>query len=311
MKGLELSRRYYEECGRPMLERDFPSLGSLVAVGLTGSGSECYGYDDEISRDHDFEPGFCIFIPGEDVVDERTAFLLERAYSKLPKTFMGFERKNMAPVGGARHGVFRASEYFLEKAGTPDGLLSVSEWLTIPESALAEATNGEIFRDDSDLVTLIRGRLLDMPLDILKKKLAGCLVTMSQAGAYNYPRCIERKDAGAARLAVREFVNAAMRAVFLLNRRYMPYYKWSFRAMRDLEILPECRRLLEQLLYTGPDEVRKAEEIIRTVSLAVGAVTVSQKLASRHSEDLEKLAYDVNDTIEDVGIRALSIFAGA
>ena len=62
MKGLELARKYYEEYGIPMLENEFPETRKYLAVGLVGSGSECLGYDDKISQDHDFEPGFCIFL---------------------------------------------------------------------------------------------------------------------------------------------------------------------------------------------------------------------------------------------------------
>ena len=76
MKGLDISRAFYREYGEPMLRERFPELVPLLAAGLFGSGSECYGYDDEISRDHDFEPGFCLFLPGEEVVDRRTAFML-------------------------------------------------------------------------------------------------------------------------------------------------------------------------------------------------------------------------------------------
>ena len=83
MNGLELSERFYLECGKPMLEEQFPALLPYLAAGLLGSGSECAGFDDETSRDHDFEPGFCLFLPGEDLIDRRTEFLLERAYAKL------------------------------------------------------------------------------------------------------------------------------------------------------------------------------------------------------------------------------------
>lgn len=117
MKGLELSRGYYEEYGKPMLERDFPELLPYLAVGFTGSGSEHYGYDDETSRDHDFEPGFCIFLPGEDVVDRRKAFLLERAYAKLPREYQGVKRQPVSPVGGNRNGVLRTEEYYAAAVG--------------------------------------------------------------------------------------------------------------------------------------------------------------------------------------------------
>ena len=79
MKGLELSKRYFEEYGRPMLQKNFADVLSKLAVGLIGSGSECYGFDDDTSTDHDFEPAFCIFIPDEDIIDRKTAFNLERA----------------------------------------------------------------------------------------------------------------------------------------------------------------------------------------------------------------------------------------
>ena len=110
MQGLELARAYFETCGLPMLERDFPDLLPKLAAGLFGQGSECFGFDDEVSRDHDFEPGFCLFLPGEEEVDRRTAFLLERAYAKLPREFMGLKRGLMAPVGGPRRGVVRIGD---------------------------------------------------------------------------------------------------------------------------------------------------------------------------------------------------------
>ena len=74
MKGLEISKAFFEEYGRPMLMEQFPELMPYLAAGLCGSGSECLGYDDDVSTDHDYEPGFIIFLPGEDVVDRQTAF---------------------------------------------------------------------------------------------------------------------------------------------------------------------------------------------------------------------------------------------
>lgn len=87
MRGIDISRAYFYEYGFPMLETEFESLMPFIAVAFVGRGSERFGFDDEVSRDHDFEPGFSIFIPDESVVDSRTAFKLERAYSKLPKEF--------------------------------------------------------------------------------------------------------------------------------------------------------------------------------------------------------------------------------
>ncbi|MDY5860495.1 MAG: DUF4037 domain-containing protein, partial [Eubacteriales bacterium] len=235
MNGLELARGYYEEYGKPMLESGFADILPYLAIGFVGSGSEHYGFDDEVSRDHDYEPGFCIFLPGEDIVTRRQEFLLERAYAKLPKEYKNVKRQPISPVGGNRNGVIRTADFYTAKVGVPDGNLSLEAWLHIPDYALAEAVNGEVFYDEYGEFTGIREKLRRMPEDIRLKRLAGNLLIMAQAGQYNFARCLKHGEPEAAQLACVEFVKAAMQSAFLLERRYMPYYKWSFRALRGLE----------------------------------------------------------------------------
>ena len=311
MKGLELARAYYREFGEPMLRERFPELLPLVAAGLCGSGSECWGFDDAISEDHDFEPGFCLFLPGEAVVDRKAAFELERAYAKLPKEFMGYRRQAVSPVGGARHGVIRTADFMMDKVGTPEGQLDLMKWLYVPEYMLAEAVNGEIFMDGYGEVTAVRERLRRRPEDVRLKKLAGQLLLMAQSGQYNYRRCLSHGETGAAQLAVAEFVNSAMSAVFLLNNEYQPYYKWSFRAMRALPKLSITAELLEYLLTTDnePETAKEKYSVIEGIASDVIEELQEQELTKAVCGDLEKHAYSVNDKVADAQIRNMHVLA--
>ncbi|MBQ7173755.1 MAG: DUF4037 domain-containing protein [Clostridia bacterium] len=310
-KGLELSRAYYEEYGIPML-KEFPDLSPMIAVGLVGSGSECFGYDDEISRDHDFEPGFCLFLPGEDKIDRQAAFRLERAYAKLPKEFHGVRRSILSPVGGNRHGVLRTAEFYESKVGSPTGDLTTKDWLTISENYLLEATNGEVFSDPYGEFSAIRQKLSRFPADIRKKKLAGSLLLMSQSGQYNYLRCVAHGESGGAALAAGEFVKYAMQALFLLANRYLPYYKWRFRALREIEPFANLAETLEFLLVSENDEAmaKIKADAMEDVSLAVITELQNQNLTDAVCGDLEKHATSVNDKIDDPTIRNLHILAG-
>ena len=304
MNGLELSRAYYEAFGAEMLHRDFPEWEGRIAVGLCGSGSECFGFDDGISRDHDYEPGFCLFIPEEDEMDRRTAFRLERAYAKLPAEFMGLTRQKLSPVGGSRRGVFRRSEFFLSRIGRPDTALTTGEWLSIPDYALAEAVNGQIFRDDEGVFTAMRNALLAMPEDVRRRRLASQLLTMAQAGQYNYRRILAHGEEGAAQLAAAEFAEAALKTAFLLNRRYMPFYKWSFRALRDLPRLSGLCEPLTLLLAGGRDvSPEEKTDCIEEVAAAVIGELGDQALTRAVCGDLEKHAWSVCDGISDPGLR--------
>ena len=64
MKGLELSRAYFESYGLPMLEEQFSEVMRFLSAGLVGSGSEVLGYDDEMIARLTFRELVCI--PGVD-----------------------------------------------------------------------------------------------------------------------------------------------------------------------------------------------------------------------------------------------------
>ena len=312
MNGLEISQAYFEEFGRAVLEKDFPDLLPYLAVGLVGKGSERFGFDDEISRDHDFEPGFCLFLPGEDIVSRRQAFLLERAYAKLPKEFAGIARQTISPVGGNRTGVIRTADFYTETVGSPDGNLSMEAWLSIPDGALAEAVNGKVFFDHYGEFSAIREKIQNMPEGIRLKRLAGQVWVMAQSGQYNYLRCLRHGEAEAAQHACQEFTEAAMKAFFLLSRKYMPYYKWSFRALRRLENGESLAQDLSFILMEDHRDrslAEQKEQRIEQVASFIIDLLQKEGITKAICTDLEKHAYSINDHISDSHLRNLHLLA--
>src|SRR5213593_4167188 len=62
--GLELSRLFYEEAVRPILDAAFPGLPHSAA--LLGRGSEVLGFDDAMSTDHNWEARVLLFLREEE-----------------------------------------------------------------------------------------------------------------------------------------------------------------------------------------------------------------------------------------------------
>ena len=84
MKGLQLSEDYFNTFGLPLIQDKFSEHADRIAVGLVGDGSECFGFDDEFSRDHDWGPGFCIWLTETDVTEIGKALHHESSNSQKP-----------------------------------------------------------------------------------------------------------------------------------------------------------------------------------------------------------------------------------
>ncbi len=311
MQGLDISREYYLQHGKRMLEEQFSDVASRIAAGLCGEGSECLGFDDEISRDHDFDMGFCLWITKED--EERFGFRLERAYSRLPKEFMGLKRGFLSPVGGNRRGVITIEDFYTRHLGAPSAPDSTERWLYTPSHSLLSACNGEVFSDSLGIFSSIRNELLNgYPEDIRRKKLAAHTILMAQSGQYNYNRCLSRGEKGAAQLAVFEFVKHTISSIYLLNNKYEPFYKWAYRGLKKLDILGHIGDSLQAL--TELDNTKSNSEtklsVIDDISMLLINEFQAQGLTEATCCDLEKHAYSIQNGIYDNNLRNIHIMEG-
>ena len=307
MRGIDEARRLYSERGRELIHERFGEYEGRIAVGLAGHGSQCFGFDDELSRDHDFEAGFCLWLTDKD--DLAFGVELSRAYRSL---FPGgaAQRSALAERGV---GVRRISDFYRRYTGSDGAPQSAAQWLSLPSWALAEATNGEIWRDDLGVFSGVRETLLHgMPEDVRRKKLAARVITMAQTGQYNYPRCLRHGESGAAMLAVSLFVTAAAETIFLINRRHMPYYKWSLRALRSLPRLSDMADPLEFLLTgeNGGEADRLKEGLVEDICACVLAELRADGLTQGGGDYLEPHAFAIQRGITDPAMRAMHIMEG-
>lgn len=295
ISGLELSKCYYETYGKAMLKEQFPEYADRVAAGLVGHGSECLGFDDMWSKDHDFGPGFCLWLTEKDY--EKVGQKMQETYEALPKAFMGYPARNTSKRGGGRVGVLSIPEFYEEFTGN-------GAWSEMEDEKLAMAVNGEVFDDPLGEFSAIREQLQNgMPFAVWKRRLANAVALTAQAGQYNYGRCKKRNDIVAANLALDEFVREGMRTAYLLNRRYMPYYKWAWRGLENLERLSELKPLFEQVLSSEGERESVVEEIcarlleeLKRQNLTYGEETFLEL----HVERILEAKEEMNPIIEQI-----------
>ena len=248
MNGLTLCRTFWQEIAEPELKKTFPEVQQTAAAGLVGNGSECFGFDDEISKDHDWGTDFFLWLP-----ESQADRIPELQQWKLHLLSMHPEYpQRLRSHYGANVGVMTVGDFYTQLIGCADVPQTISQWLAIPEENLAMAVNGAVFTDRDGSFSAVRSRLLQhYPQDLLRKKIAARCMMLAQTGQYNLERSRKRGHTVTSAITRMKFVEEAIHLVFLLNKTYKPYYKWAFPAMEQLPILaPEAAPLLRRIAET-------------------------------------------------------------
>jgi len=248
--GMMLARRYFAAFSEQLFA-PYARHRNRIAAGMVGFGSECFGHDDELSRDHDFGPGFCIWLSESDYVAFGAA--LQADYDALPKEFGGFAARRTNVRSGKRVGVFPIGEFYTQFLGAPQLAISDADWLQIPEERLAAAVNGEVFEDPLGEFTRMRASLQNYyPMSIRRLKIGRAVAKMAQSGQYNLPRALQRSEMTTALLSQAEFIRYACRVAYALNGKYAPFYKWLHRGIKGLPVLAGLHEKIDLLSHAPP-----------------------------------------------------------
>ncbi|MCR5611519.1 MAG: DUF4037 domain-containing protein [Clostridiales bacterium] len=232
---MDKNRRFYDRFVADMIHEKFPEYEDRIAVGIAGEGSDCFGYDDEISRDHDFGTGVCLWLTDEDMA--RFGNLLSIAYNELVDSA---ERSFFTDRLRERRGVMTVRRFYSNilnvGCDAESGSMTEEQWLALDHSCLKTATNGEVFRDDPGVFTAFRQYLMGYyPDRVWRMRIARQLHEYASSLQVNYARCMTRGDTVAAEMCRARGLSSAMELFFLLKREYPPYYKWTFRALTELD----------------------------------------------------------------------------
>jgi Domain of unknown function (DUF4037) len=234
VRGLDLSRGFYFEAVRPILERRFPRLE--YAAALLGSGSEALGFDDETSTDHHWGPRVQLFV--RDLAPARE--IHEALAKELPTSFGGYPTNYLPPneegtmlleaveSGPINHrvDVETARSFMVEVLGfDPLAGVETADWLATPSQRLLSITAGDVFVDPIGELAAAREALAWYPHDVWLLAMAGQWRRVSQLEHF-LGRTGARGDELGSRLITASLVEDVMRLGFLQERRYAPYPKW-------------------------------------------------------------------------------------
>lgn len=267
MNALALSRVFFLETALPDLREKFPDIAEKAAAGLAGNGSECFGYDDEWSRDHDWGIDFFLWLPEScqwfiPALREWKAEICERIPAEYRKRHSDY---------GADVGVMTAADFFRSLIGCPGRPKDLQEWLRAPEEQIAMCVNGEVFHEGDGAFSRMQKELRQYyPADIRLKRIAAACMVAAQAGQYNALRMAKRADWVTVQESLSRYVRTVIRLVFLLNKSFRPYYKWAYRGMCELPVLgQEMGALLRELTLVsgfGAEEMAKREALIEEIA---------------------------------------------
>jgi hypothetical protein len=230
----EISRAFFAEVVRPILRQEFPEETERGAFGLFGYGSEAYGLDDDLSRDHHWGVRIDGLVP-DAVTPERRAAICETVRAHLPDSFRGHSLRE-GHLAGAGLTLDGLGAFLTRTIGFDHVPRTDAEWLAVPEEEILHVTNGELWHDPSGAFTAVRSFFAGYyPEPVRRRRIAHWCRYFSGMGTYALKRALLRGNDFYAATAFGKALRWGAQLAFLLDRTYFPYDKWL---MAYLERLP-------------------------------------------------------------------------
>jgi Domain of unknown function (DUF4037) len=295
IQGLELSRLFFEEAVRPILQKVAPGLEYGAA--LIGSGSEVLGFDDEMSTDHHWGPRVMLFLNHKEY-DNTHSLISEAMREQLPTVFLGYPtnfsepdpndnnvQQLVAVEGGPvnhRVEIFTLRAYLLSYLNFDiDKEIEPADWLTFPEQKLRTIAGGEVFEDTVGIQAAL-DRFSSYPNDIWLYLLAAGWNRIGQEEHLMGRAGLVGDEIGSALIASR-LVGDVMRLCFLMERQYAPYPKWFGTAFGQLACAEKIAPHLEAALKSTTWQEREnnlvpAYELIAVMHNDLG---ITEKLPAK------------------------------
>lgn len=308
MNLLERSESYWNTVALPDLRKNHAEWLDKIAAGLVGNGSECFGYDDEMSKDHDYGVDFFIWLRPCDA-----ELLPEVRAWKRSLLIVSPPADHLARREGAEClGVMTSDDFYRMLTGFSEPPEELMLWRRVPEENLAMAVNGKVFYDGPGSFSAVRNGFLEFyPEDLRLKKIAARCAAVGQTGQYNYLRMHERGELVTCGIILSRFASEAMGLVYHLNRVYRPYYKWTFRKLKELPVLGgETASALEELYSVegnGDAAAYERAALMEKLCAAFADELRSEGLSGSDDDFLPAQAAEIQSKIVDQRLRALPV----
>jgi hypothetical protein len=300
IKGRELSRIFYNEAVRPLLDQHFLNLPH--AAGCFGNGSDVLGFDTEMSRDHDWGPTVHLILREED--NHKAEDIREILATQLPLEIRGYSTHfghhdsdgtqvmNAPADGRINHRVYVLTlrQYMAQHFHwNIDHLLDVADWLSFPAQVLRAIRDAWIHHDSGSEWTAMRDKLTWYPHDVWLYLMAASWVRISQED-HLMGRAGYVGDELGSHLIASRLVRDIMFLCFLQEKQYAPYPKWFGTAFQQLDCAAALTPILRRVQLGDTWQVREQAlcEAGEYIARKHNALQVTEPIAETTSQFFDR-----------------------
>lgn len=235
---IDISRAFFEEIVKPILQDHFPEETAQTAFGVFGYGSEVLGLDDEYSSDHHWGLRINALMPNH-LFERKNAEILQVVAANMPASFQGYAlREGLMGVKGLA--ITGLEGYLNQTIGLQHPPETYAEWLGVPEEDIIHIIAGEIWHDPSGRFSAVRREFEKYyPEPVRLRRIAHWCRYFSGMGSYALKRAILRHNEYYATITFSRALRWGVQIAFMLDKQYYAYDKWTMAFFKRLPRLHE------------------------------------------------------------------------